>query len=103
MIEKVYDIRKRDPVARFFYRGESHSHPVRRTVLVISTTRDLITGYEIRSGAEVREQDDAPVKSYRRDRIPAYGDYWRLRRYNEDAATTTLRRCSMANLRRKGA
>lgn len=102
-MEKVYDILKSRPVARFFYRGQSHSHPVRRTVMVISTDCERITGYEIREGETVRELENAPVKSYRKDRIPCYGDYWRLRRYNKPGEKSTLRRCTVKNLERKGA
>lgn len=65
----MYEITKNKPVARFFYRGQRHSHPIRRTVLVIFSTSTLITGYELREGSTVRKFKDAPIKSYRKDRI----------------------------------
>lgn len=63
-----YKLAKTLPVARFFYKG-NHSHPVKRTVLVIESDRNILTGYEIREGAEIRKLGKAPIKSYRRDRI----------------------------------
>ncbi len=100
---RVYNIRKKNPVARFFYKGSNHSHPVRRTILVICNNKDIITGYEIRNGDTVVSLEDAPIKSYRKDRIPNFGDYWRLRRYGRDPQQNTLTRVSMANLNRIGA
>jgi hypothetical protein len=96
--EKVYDIVKNQPIARFFYKGQSHSHPVRRTVMIIKTSQLNITGYELREGENVRSKEDAPIKSYRKDRIPKWGDYWRLRRYGKPADLTTLKRCSLKSL-----
>jgi hypothetical protein len=98
-----YGILKSQPLARFFYRGQSHSHPVRRSVLIISTDKNHITGYEIREGETIREVSEAPVKTFRKDRIPKWGDYWRLRRYGKDAETSTLKRCSLRNLEKRGA
>lgn len=68
------------PVARFYYQG-SHTHPVRRTVLIIEERADMIIGYELREGSTVRTIKEAMkvVKSYRKDRIPNWGDYSRLR------------------------
>lgn len=63
-----FDIVKNSPVARFFYKG-SHTHPVRRTVLVIESNKDIIKGYELREGAIVRNAKDAPIKSYSRKDI----------------------------------
>lgn len=63
-----YKLTKNLPVAKFWYKG-THSHPVKRTVLVIESDRYILTGYEIREGAEVRKLPKAPIKSYRRDRI----------------------------------
>lgn len=64
-----YPLVKQTPVARFWYKGQSHTHPVRRTVLVVESTRDIIRGYELREGNEIRKLSQAPIKSYRRDRI----------------------------------
>lgn len=63
-----FEIVKNYPVAKFFYKG-SHTHPVRRTVLIIESTKDFIRGYEIREGSAVRTADCAPIKSYSRKNI----------------------------------
>ena len=67
-----YDVVRNAPVARFYYKG-SHSHPVRRTVLVIETTPTLIRGYELRTGSIVRPFNKAPVRSYTRSKIATIG------------------------------
>ena len=56
------------PVARFWYKG-THTHPVRRTVLVTSQNENTITGYELREGNTVRPESVAPVKTYTRNKI----------------------------------
>ncbi len=63
-----YEFVKSQPVAKFFYKGD-HTHPVRRTVLIVQQSDTLLTGYELREGSEVRDFKNAPVKSYRKDRI----------------------------------
>lgn len=63
-----YEIVENLPVARFFYKG-SHTHPVRRTILVIESNRDFIQGYELREGTTVRTAEKAPVKTYLRSKI----------------------------------
>lgn len=63
-----YEIVRSKSVARFYYQG-SHSHPVRRTILVIESTANLLIGYELREGSTVREFRNAPIKSYRKDSI----------------------------------
>ena len=60
----VYNV----PIAKFFYKG-NHSHPVKRTVLVIDSDLISITGYELRESIEIRKLSKAPIKTYRRDRI----------------------------------
>jgi hypothetical protein len=71
-----YELVKNMPVARFFYKG-THTHPVRRTILIIEQTREFIRGYELREGNEVRVAAKAPVKTFKRDRI-AKGSSLRL-------------------------
>jgi hypothetical protein len=71
-----YEVVRNTPVARFWYKG-NHSHPVRRTVLVIEQTKNYIRGYELREGNHVRIASRAPVKTYRRDSI-AKGQSLRL-------------------------
>lgn len=63
-----YPIIKSRPAAKFFYRG-THSHPIRRTVLITESTKEYIKGYEVREGQTVREVDEAPIKSFRLDKI----------------------------------
>ena len=63
-----YEIVRNMQVARFWYKG-NHTHPVRRTVLVVEQTRDFIRGYELREGRNIRTASKAPVKTYRRERI----------------------------------
>lgn len=102
-MEIPYDIMKTMPVATFFYRGGAHSHPVRRTVLLISTNKNSITGYELRDGLKTRDfGEKTPIKSYRKDRIPNWGDYWRLRRYGKEPSKSTLVRHTLNYLIRNG-
>lgn len=63
-----YEIVKNLPVAKFFYKG-SHSHAVRRTVLVIESTGEYIKGYELREGTITRIAEKAPIKTYCRCKI----------------------------------
>lgn len=65
---KKYKLVNTHPVARFYYKG-SHSHPVRRTVLVTESTDNRIVGYEVRAGDIVRQPNGAPIKSYLRRKI----------------------------------
>jgi len=89
---KEYDVIGTKPVAKFFYQG-NHSHPVRRTVLLISEDKDRLTGYEIRAGKHLSSVRKAKVKTYLKERIAKIGDYSRircLRRYadKKDSDTT---------------
>jgi hypothetical protein len=56
------------PVARFWYKG-THTHPVRRTVLITAQTDESFTGYELREGNAVRTENTAPLKTYCRKKI----------------------------------
>ena len=104
----VYQIAKKRPVARFYYQG-THSHPVRRTVVIIEETPTTITGYEFRCGRTVRTVNDAlsEVKTYRKDRIARWGDYCRLRQSNKtakkDPNRTTLERAPITSMFEAGA
>lgn len=66
-----YELLKKNPVAKFYYKG-NHTHPVRRTVLLIESNRKWIRGYELREGMEQRNIKNAPIKTYRRNRIAKY-------------------------------
>jgi len=72
-MSKNYKLVRNLPVLRFYYQGESHTHPVRRVVAVIKVTRNTYTGYELREGSVIRTQGDAPIKSYRKDKIAKIG------------------------------
>lgn len=50
---KIYEPVTKLPVAKFYYQG-NHSHPVRRTVLIVEETKDQFKGYEIREGRTTR-------------------------------------------------
>lgn len=105
--KKEYDIIKSSPVARFYYQGKSHTHPVRRTILIIEDLPTLLIGYEMREGTKLRSIKDAPVKSYRKDRIAKYGDYSRLRKSKigskKDPGESTLNRSEIIEFIKNGA
>ena len=98
-----YDLVRNQPVARFFYRGK-HTHPVRRTVLIVENNGKTFTGYELREGATVRSTvDKAPVKSFRKDRIAIIGEIDKRRKLRQATpkkrhAQTTLARSPLASL-----
>jgi len=104
---KQYKFVKENPIARFYYKGQSHDHPVRRTIIVTKEGKNHITGYEIREGRQVRLVSKAPIKTYRLDRIATYGQYSRLKmnkeNYNRLDSETTLVRSSLEDLVRTGA
>ena len=105
---KIYDLVANKPVARFYYKGQ-HSHPIRRTVLIIEEKDNLLIGYEIRSGNEVRSVKEALscVKSFRKDEIAKWGDYCRLRMssktFMKDPESSTLERQSIVTMFTEGA
>jgi hypothetical protein len=72
-MQSTYDLVNRNPVARFYYKG-NHSHPVRRTVLIVQSTPGYIKGYELREGSITRTMQNAPVKTFRKDRIATLKD-----------------------------
>ncbi len=92
---------KTKPVAKFFYKG-SHSHPVRRTVLLDTVTSTHIGGYEIRCGNETFSLQDAPYRSYSRNKIAKSGDYCRIKRTrkykNLSDSHTTLERMELVDV-----
>jgi hypothetical protein len=69
MSERLNELVRNLPVARFYYKGQSHSHPVRRTVLIFETGSNTFTGYELREGNTTRTVGAAPIKTFRKDRI----------------------------------
>jgi len=63
-----YEIQKNLPVAKFWYKG-THTHPVRRTVLVTESNKEYIKGYELRNGNVIYTASKAPIKTYSRKKI----------------------------------
>jgi len=105
MTKKKYDLIKTLPVAKFYYQGTKHTHPVRRTVLLIESDNTTITGYEIREGNKVRSPKKAPIKSYTRSCIATYDSYCRLRDICEskkNMTKSTLRRFSLDSVKTSG-
>jgi hypothetical protein len=106
--KKTYDLVTSKPVARFYYQG-NHSHPIRRTVLIIEERENLIIGYEIRSGNTVRTVPEAldSIKSFRKDEIAKWGDYKRLRMssktFMKDPNESTLERSAIMTMFTEGA
>lgn len=96
-----YTVKKKNPVAKFYYKG-THSHPVRRTILVVEETSKFMVGYELREGTTVRAFKQSPVKKYLKNEIARYGDYSRLKnsQRNKDRKNneTTLERANFSAL-----
>ena len=63
-----YPILRNRPVAKFKYKG-THSKPIRRTVRLTSLERNVITGYEVREGNEIRDPDELVIKSFSKDEV----------------------------------
>jgi len=97
MSQSVYEISRNQPVARFYYQG-SHSHPVRRTILVIESTANLLTGYELREGSTVRQYRNAPIKSYRKDLIATEDQLGPRKHRAPGPQVSTLQRGSLKEL-----
>jgi len=79
MSNKIYQPINRLPVAKFYYKG-NHSHPVRRTVLIIEENKENFIGYEIREGKNLRpiNQVSKYIKTYKKNKIAKWGDYSKL-------------------------
>ena len=91
MNDLVYDVVRHLPVARLYYQG-THSHPVRRTVLVIRSNKRYIQGYELRCGSEVRSLRTAPVRTYSRAKIATLDKLGARKHREPGPAVTSLRR-----------
>lgn len=94
MANTNYNIVRNQPVARFYYKG-NHTHPVRRTVVLIESTPTYIRGYEIREGSRTRRFNDAPVKSYRKDKIAKIADLDKRRVMRTKAKSTELGKATL--------
>ena len=98
-----YDLVSALPVARFYYKG-NHTHPVKRTILVIESNKNILRGYELREGNITRSFSKAPIKSYTRSKI-AKGNNLRVEnpiRKNNPKKSTLIRR-TLINLIEIGA
>lgn len=95
-------------VASMFYQGNNHTHPVRRTVLVLHEDARTITGMEIREGRKVRSYAQARqhVRIYKKSEIAKFGDYSRLKASQKNAQRrndeSTLERMDFLTLIRQG-
>jgi hypothetical protein len=93
------------PVARFFYKG-NHTHPVRRTVVLIESTKDYLLGFEVREGNIVRDFSESPTKRYNRKKIAKVKNIdkrRKLKKMVKNENITTLRRKPLINLLVEGA
>ncbi len=97
-----YEVVTRQPVARFYYKGH-HSHPIRRTVLIIQSTPQYIRGYELREGSVTRALRNAPVKTYRRSRIATLENLGPAKHREKGPPITTLKRRPLLDLVLEGA
>jgi hypothetical protein len=102
--QKEYNLVRNLPVAKFYYQG-SHSHPVRRTVLVIESNANYFRGFELREGSETRSFQKAPVKTYTRSKVALIGQCGRRLRKRTPAKLhhqVTLQRISYLQLVKEG-
>jgi len=82
----VLNVKK--PVLEFYYRGKSHTHPVRRRVVVVEETSEFFRGYEMREGANVRHTlKQAPIKTYTKKKVAKIGEIDRRRAMRQMAGT----------------
>ena len=91
---KIYNFVRQRPVARFYYKGH-HSHPIRRTVLVISTSTSYIVGYEVREGSITRKPSLAPIKSYLKKKIATQKQLGLCKHHLPGPELTTLQRTKL--------
>ena len=98
---KSYKLINRRPTARFYYQG-THSHPIRRTVMIIEDLPEVLVGYEMREGNITRNMNRAPVKSYRKDQIARYSDYSRLPKPKGKKTQSTLTRTNLMSVIAEG-
>jgi len=104
---KNYPVIRNKPVAKFFYEGTSHSHPVRRTVVLIEDNPKYFCGFELREGSKVRLPGNAPIKSYSKKNIACIAQIdkrrvLRVKTPRSQQRNTTLTRHSLADLVRTG-
>ena len=96
-----YELVKNKPAAKFFYRG-THSHPIKRTVLITEQNQDWIKGYEVREGSVVREVADAPIKTFSREKVATTSQLRADNPLKNKKDACTLERMSMTALEKAG-
>jgi hypothetical protein len=106
-MNKEYPLVRNQPVAKFFYKGRSHTHPVRRTVVLTESNPTYFKGYELREGSEIRQFGQAPIKSFSKRKIAKIGEIdlrrkLRISAGQDQLTTTTLQRVGFAELIKKG-
>lgn len=90
----TYEPIKKLPVAKFYYKG-SHSHPVRRTILIIESNNNILRGYELREGSITRTLKKSPIKSFKKNKIAKYSDLGKANHKNPGPKESTLKRMSL--------
>jgi hypothetical protein len=103
MKQKKYSVVRETPVAKFLYKG-NHSHPVQRTVLVIESNSKYLKGYELREGKTRRDFTNAPVKTYRKEKIATIKQCRKEVRakVKKGLNSTTLQRVGLTDLLQNG-
>jgi hypothetical protein len=99
---KLWTPLRHQPIARFYYKGK-HTHPVRRTVVLIETNRKWFRGYELREGSKLRNFRTAPIKTYRKNKIANMTQLDSRSPKRSDVSTTTLVRANYVDLIVNGA
>lgn len=98
---KYQPIESKKPLAKFWYKG-SHSHPIKRTVLIIDENKDRIIGYELREGNIVRKLGVAPVKTFKKEKIAKYSDLGAANHRKPGGRRSTLRKSPLLEVLDKG-
>lgn len=99
--KEFYETVRERPVARFYYKG-THSHPVRRTVIIIENKPRFLRGYELREGSTVRALPEAPVKTYTKSRIAKLSELGLAKHRAPGPPVTTLERLKLIDLLKLG-
>lgn len=99
--KEFYEAVRERPIARFYYKG-SHSHPVRRTVLIIENKPRFLRGYELRDGSTIRSLSEAPVKTYTKSRIAKHSELGPAKHREAGPPETTLERLKLIDLLKLG-
>ena len=101
MLKEFYDVVRERPIARFYYKG-THSHPVRRTIIIIENKSKFLKGYELREGSIVRNLSKAPVKTYTKSKIAKHSQLGKAKHRKPGPEITTLERFNLLDLLKNG-